>query len=55
MVANQSALGLNRGLSSTFCWLRSANHVKFTEGCELCMKKYVLVKKISLLNMDLPS
>ena len=30
-VENQSALGLNRGLSSHFCWLRSANYVKLTE------------------------
>ena len=33
MVTNHSVPGLNRGLSSNFCWLRSANHVKFTEEC----------------------
>ena len=27
MVASQSALSLNRGLSSIFCWLKSENHV----------------------------
>ena len=26
-----STLGVNRGLSSNFWWLRSTNHVKFTE------------------------
>ena len=30
-----SAPGLNRGLSSNFSWLRSANHVKFTEECDI--------------------
>ena len=29
-----------------FCWLRSANHVKFTEKCVICTEKYALVKKM---------
>ena len=34
MAANQiSTSNLNRGLLSNFWWLRSANHVKFTEEC----------------------
>ena len=40
MVANQSASRLNRGLSSDFWWLRSVNHVKFTEE----YVKHVLIK-----------
>ena len=45
----ESASGLNRSISSNFLWLRSANHVKFTEECVMCRKKHVLVKKKSLL------
>ena len=45
MVANQSALGLNRSLSSNFWWLRNANHVKFKEEYVMCMEKPILVKK----------
>ena len=37
--------GLNRSLSSHFCWLSSANHEKFAEECVMCMEKHVLVKK----------
>ena len=43
MVPNQ--IDLNRGLSSNFCWLRSANQVKFTEECMMCSQKHVLRKK----------
>ena len=42
----QSSTGLNRGLSSNYWWLRSVNHVKFTEECILCIEKHVLIKKI---------
>ena len=45
MVANQTASGFNRGLSSNYGWLRSANHVKFTEQYVMYMEKHVLVKK----------
>ena len=45
MVENQSASCLNRGLLWNFCWLRRANHVKFTEKCVICMEKQVFVKK----------
>ena len=41
----QSPLDLNRGLSSNFLWLRCANHMKFTEGCVMCMEKDVLKKR----------
>ena len=56
MQANQSASGLNRGLLSNFWWLRSANHVKFTEECMMFMEKYVLGTKMFTngLNMGLP-
>ena len=52
IAANQT--GLNRGLSSNFWWLRSANHLKFTEECVMCMEKHVFVKKIftNELNMN---
>ena len=46
MAENQSATGLNRGLSSHFQCLRSANYVKLTELCMMCMEKHVLVQKI---------
>ena len=36
MAENQSAVGLNRGLSWNFWWLRSANYVKFTEERVMC-------------------
>ena len=45
MTANQNAPDLNRGLSSNFWWLRSANHVKFTEERVLCTENHVLAKK----------
>ena len=41
---NQNALILNRGLSSKFCWLRIANHVKFTDEYIMCTEKQVLIK-----------
>ena len=41
---SKSQAGMKRGLSSIFCWLRSANHVKFTEECVICTEKHVLVK-----------
>ena len=44
VLQNKSAPGLNRGLSSNFLWLRSADHVKFTEKCVICTVKQVLVK-----------
>ena len=53
MKENQSALELNRGLSSNFWWLRSANHVKFTEECVKCMEKYVLGKKMFTTRLKL--
>ena len=47
MAGNQSAPGLNRGLSSNFWWLKSANHVKFTEECdpykEECFSQKMLI------------
>ena len=43
--AKKSTPGLNRGLSSNFWWLRSANHVKFMGGWVMYMEKHVLVKK----------
>ena len=33
MAENQSAPGLNRGLSLNFWWLNNANNVKFTKDC----------------------
>ena len=41
----ENAPGLNKGLSSNFCWLWNTNHVKSIKECVLCMKKHVLVKK----------
>ena len=51
-----SAPDMNRGLSSNFWWLRSANPVWFTKECVMCTEKHVLVKKIltNELNMGLP-
>ena len=46
ILVNQSASGLNRGLSSNFWGLRNANHVKFTEECVMCMVKHVLARKM---------
>ena len=42
----QCVPGLNRGLCLSFWWLRSANHMKFTEECVICIEKLVLVKRI---------
>ena len=50
MRTNQSAPSLNRGLSSNFCWLRSANHVKFTEECVMFMEEHVLIKQKMFTN-----
>ena len=54
MVTNQT--GSNRGLLSNFWSLKSTNHKKFTEECEMCMEKHVLIKKMFANgpNMDLP-
>ena len=40
MVTNQKEVlqGLNRGMSSNFCWLRGANNVKFTEECVIVLE-----------------
>ena len=45
----------NSELSSKFYWLRSVNHVKFTEECMICTEKHVLVKNIftNEVNMSL--
>ena len=37
--------GLNRSLSSNFWLMRSANHVKLTEGCVMWTEKDVLIQK----------
>ena len=37
---------MSRVLSLNLCWLRSANHVKFTEEYLMCTDKYVLIKTI---------
>ena len=52
----QSASGLNRGLSSNFYWLLSANHEKFTEECVMFTEKHVFSQTIFTygLNMNLP-
>ena len=54
MAANQIEC-FNRGLPSNFCWLRSTNHVKFTEECLICIETHILVKKIftNRLNLNL--
>ena len=53
---NQSAPGLNRDLSRNFLWLRSANHVKFTDEWMIYKEKLVLIKNMFTngLNMSLP-
>ena len=45
MMANQSNSSLNRGLSSNFWQLKSANHMKFKEECGVGTEKHVLVKE----------
>ena len=42
MSANQTECF--RGLSSMFWWLKSTNHMKFTEVCVICMEKHVIEK-----------
>ena len=56
MAANQSAPGLNRGLSSNFWWLSSAEHGKFTEQCRIYTGKHVSIKKgfTNRRNINLP-
>ena len=55
IATNQSAPGLNRGLSSKFRWLTSVNHMKFTEECVMYTeKKHFLIKKSLQINMGLP-
>ena len=39
------ALRLNRDMSSDFLYQKSANYVKFTKECVMCIEKHVLVKK----------
>ena len=53
MAANKK---VNRGLILNFWWLRSANHVKFTEEHVMSTEKHVLVKKVFTngLNMNSP-
>ena len=43
----QSATDLNRGLTSEFWWLKSANHMKCTQECVMCRLKHVWVKEMS--------
>ena len=43
-MTHQSALGLNRGLTPNFLWLKRANRVKFIEECVICTEKHTLVK-----------
>ena len=45
MVANQTVC-LNKGLSSNLRWLRSVDHMKFTEECFMRTEKHVLGKKL---------
>ena len=45
-IQNRSSTGKNRGMSTNFCWLRSANHVKFPEECLMCTEKHVLGEKM---------
>ena len=53
MAENQT--GLNRDLSSNFCWLRSGSHVKSKEKYLICTEKNVLVKIFTNgLNMGFP-
>ena len=57
MASNQTkgSIGFNKGLLSSFWWLKSANHLKFTGECVMCMEKHDLVKKMFTngLNMSL--
>ena len=55
MAANHSAPGLNSGQASNFWWLKSSNHVKFSEEYGMWMAKHFLGKRKSPngLNMDL--
>ena len=52
MAANPNAPYMNRGRSSAFWWLSSANH----EKCVTCTEKRLLVEKMypDALNMGLP-
>ena len=43
-MANQT-VPLNRGLSTNFWCLRSANYVKFSKQCVMCIEKHDLIKK----------
>ena len=54
MATNQSALCLNRGLSSDFWWLRNANHVKFTEVCMQHVLVFFLKMSSNGLNLGFP-
>ena len=55
LVANPNTPGKNKCQSSNFCWLRSVNHVKFTEECVMHVDKYILVKMFTNgLNMSFP-
>ena len=36
---------MNRGLSLGSLWLTNANHVKFTEGCVMCMENHFFIEK----------
>ena len=47
---------LKRNLSSNLYGLKSANHMKFSEECVMCIEKHVSIKKIftNELNMNLP-
>ena len=47
---------LNKETKQNFCWLISANHIKFTEEYLMYMAKHILVIKMFIngLNMDLP-
>ena len=45
MVTNQNSPGLNRGLSSNICWLRSENYVEFTDKICDVHGHVVLVEK----------
>ena len=44
MVANQRTPDLNRGLSSNFWLLTSANYVEFTEECVMCMCNIPMIR-----------
>ena len=53
-MAESNAPTLNRGLSSNFWWMRSANHVKFTEECVMCEAYFSKKMFIHGLNIGLP-